>query len=570
MAYLGYARKSSEDNKERQAASLPDQIFVLEGIKKRENLQINDIYQESRSAHFPGRPIFNEMLKRIENGGANALIVWHENRLSRNPVDAGLVIYLMDRGYLLEVKTPTRTYKNTPSDKFMLQIELASSKKDSDDKAIVVKRGLEKKCRDGWRPGVAPQGYLNDKATESGFRRILVDSERLPFIRKIFELYRGGTQVDDIHRIAKDEWGYRTRQKKRSGGKPLSTSMIYKILGNPFYTGKFEYPEGSGQWHEGRHEPAIKDELFEDVQVMLGHKSQYKLKNHEWAYTSLIKCGFCGSSITAEEKWQCICAHCKLKFSLTKKNKEACPRCATRIDHMQNAKILHYIYYRCKRRKDVRCRQKGIRVDILEKQVDAELSSLEIPQSFVDWAIRQINIMNDDDRDIREKAIQSVSRTHSNARTSLDNLVKLKISPLNSDGSLLSDEKFREEKLKLEAEIKELEKQLNNVDQRMLEAADELNEKFSFAARSRQRYAKGDIKVKREILSRLGSHLILLDGMLHIESPLPFMAIKKMKKETPILQEMLAPKEQSLSTTKTDALYASAPSLLRGQESRLV
>jgi len=346
--------------------------------------------------------------------------------------------------------------------------------------------------------------------------------------------------------------------------------MIYKTLGNPFYTGRFEYPEGSGQWHEGKHEPAINDELFEEIQVILGHRSKYKLKNHEWAYTSLITCGFCRSSITAEEKWQCICRQCKLKFSLTKKNKEACPGCKTRIDQMKEPKILHYIYYRCKRKKDLRCRQKGIRLDFLEKQVDTELSSLEIPQSFVDWAVKQINTMNDGERDFREEAIQSVVRTQSDARTRLDNLVKLKISPSNSDGSMLSDEEYKKQKLELEAEIKGLGKQMGTIDERMLEAADEVNEKFTFAARARQRYADGDLKVKREILSKLGSHLILEDKTLRIESPLPFMVIKKMKSETPILQKMLAPDMQSLSTTKTDALYASVPTLLRGQESHLV
>jgi len=570
LHYFGYARKSSEDNKERQAASLPEQLYILEGLKSRHNLHVLEVLQESRSAHEKGRPIFESMVQRIESGEANAIVVWHPNRLARNMTDGGKIIDLFDLGKLLEVRTPSRTYRNSPDDKFILTLEFGLSKKDSDDKAIVVKRGLDKKCRDGWRPGVAPQGYLNDKATESGFRRILTDSERFPFIKRIFELFRNGTPVVDIHQIAKDEWGYRTAQKRRSGCAPLSISMIYKILGNAFYTGQFEYPEGSGQWFEGHHEPAISQELFNEVQVILGHRSRYKLKHNEFAYTALIKCGYCGSAITAEEKWQCICTHCKLKFSLTKKNKEVCPRCNTRIDQMKEPKILHYVYYRCTRRKDRSCRQRGLRVDLLEKQVDQELSSLEIPECFVDWAIRQINVMNDGERDFREETIQSVAKTHADARTRLDNLVKLKISPLNSDGSLLSDEQFREQKLTLEEEIKGLGKQLGNIDQRMLEVADEITEKFTFAARARKRYADGDLKIKREILSQLGSHLVLQDKTLRIDSPLPFMVIKKMKSEVPMLRNMIAPDKESVQTTKMDALYASIPALLRGQESHLV
>ncbi|MCX6793718.1 MAG: recombinase family protein [Candidatus Gottesmanbacteria bacterium] len=570
LKYIGYARKSSEDNKERQAASLPEQLYILEGLKSRHDLHVIEVLEESRSAHAKGRPIFESMINRIEEGEVNAIITWHPNRLARNMTDGGRIIDLFDMGKLLEVRTPSRTYHNTPEDKFMLTLEFGLSKKDSDDKAIVVKRGLDKKCRDGWRPGVAPQGYLNDKGTESGFRRILTDPKRLPFVQKMFELFRKGTPVTEIHRLAEKEWGYRTQQRKRSGGRPMSISNIYKILGNPFYTGRFEYPEGSGEWHEGRHEPAISDELFEEVQVILGHKSKYHLKNHEWAYTSLLKCGFCGSTITAEEKWQCICSTCKLKFSLTKKNEETCPQCKTRIDQMKEPKILHYIYDRCKRRKGIQCSQKGIRLDLFEKQIEAEILSLEIPQCFVDWAIRQINAMNDGERDFREEAIQSVTRTQSDARTRLDNLVKLKISPGNSDGSMLSDEQYKKEKLELEAEIKGLGKQMGSIDERMLQAADEINEKFNFAAHARERFAEPDLAVKREILSKLGSHLKLQDKTLRIESPLPFMVIKKMKSEAPILQELLAPDKQSLPITKTDAMFASVPSLLRGQEARLV
>ncbi len=568
LKYIGYVRKSSEDNKERQAASLPEQLHILEGLKSHHNLRVIEVLQESRSAHEKGRPIFESMITRIENGEANAIIVWHPNRLARNMTDGGKIIDLMDTKKLVEVRTPSRSYHNDdPGDLFMLTIEFGLSKKDSDDKAIVVRRGLEKKCRDGWRPGVAPQGYLNDKGTESGFRRILVDPERLPFIKRIFELFRDGTSVSEINHIAKDEWRYRTRQKKRLGGRPLSISMIYKILGNPFYTGKFEYPEGSEHWHVGSHEPAINKQLFEEVQVMLGHKSQYKLKHHAYAYTSLIKCGYCGSSITAEDKWQCICKHCKLKFSLTKKNKEICPGCQTRIDQMENPKILHYIYYRCTRRKDPSCRQRGLRVDLLEQQIDAELSSLEIPQSFVDWAIKQINVMNEGERNFRQETIQSVSKAHSDARKKLENLIKLKISPDNTNGDLLSDEQFKDQKLKLEAEIKGLGEQFGSIDQRMIEAIDEINRQFDFAACSRRRFAEGDIKTRREILTNLGSHLILLDKKLHLESPLPFLTIKKMKSDAPILQDLLAPGVESDRIRKMDAEFASIPSLLRGWES---
>ena len=92
LKYIGYVRKSSEDNKERQAASLPEQVYVLKGMESKDELNVIDILEESRTAHIPGRPFFNKLLQRIEGGEANAVLVWHENRLARNAYDAGQIV----------------------------------------------------------------------------------------------------------------------------------------------------------------------------------------------------------------------------------------------------------------------------------------------------------------------------------------------------------------------------------------------------------------------------------------------------------------------------------------------
>lgn len=567
LIYTKYERKSSEDNKERQAASLPEQEYALEVIKSRHNLYVANSIEESKSAHKPGREGFERMLALIERGESNAILTWHPNRLCRNMTDGGKILDLMDTGKLLEIRTPSRTYHNTPEDKFMLTLEFGISKKDSDDKSVVVKRGLEGKCRKGWRPGVAPQGYRNDKTSESGFRRILSDSDRLPHIKELFQLFLQGTPVKKLYFIARDEWGYRTAQRKRSGGGPLSISMIYKILTNKFYTGRFKYPEGSGAWYDGDYERAITEEDFNQIQLLLGKRGKYVLRHHEYAYTSLIKCGYCQSSITAEEKHQVICPNCKYKFSLTKQNRDRCTKCNISVTDMCNPRFLHYTYYRCTRKKDLKCKQRGVRLENLEKQIDQELSQIEIPQPFVDWAIKQLESMNEGEKKFREDTIVSIKNAHDQARARLDNLIRLKISPGNADSSLLTDEQFKSQKITLEQEIKGLESQLQTIDRRMLQVADDINETFNFAAVARRRFAEGDLKTKREIAMALGSHLTLTSRILRFEDHFPFVKIKEMKKEVPSMALALAPEEMSLTPAKMEAYWASIPSLLRGWES---
>ena len=67
MKYVIYARKSSE-NEDRQALSIESQIIEMKEIAKRENLDVVEIFQESKSAKEPGRPIFELMVNKFKKG----------------------------------------------------------------------------------------------------------------------------------------------------------------------------------------------------------------------------------------------------------------------------------------------------------------------------------------------------------------------------------------------------------------------------------------------------------------------------------------------------------------------
>lgn len=564
LRYFRYRRKSSEDNKERQAASLEDQAYVLDGIEARQHIKALEDFEESESAHTPGRTTFNEMLEKIEKKEGNAILTWHPNRICRNMIDGGKIIDLMDRGLLVEILTPSRAYQNTPMDKFMLTLEFGISKKDSDDKSIAVKRGLDKKNRDGWRPGVAPEGYLNDKGTESGFRRILTDPERFPFIVKIFNLFYAGTPVIEIHRIAKDEWHYRTRQKKRLGGKPLTISMIYWILTNPFYMGRYEYPKGSGNWHEGKHEKAVSEEIFNEIQVRLGRRSPYRINGQEFAFSAMMRCGICDSGVVAEQKWQVICRNCKVKFSLTKNNKDKCTGCGTLIADMENPTVLHYVYYRCGKKKNRLCLEKSIRVDRLEEQVDEKLGKLAIPDCFLEWAIEQIQTMGEQDHDLEKETVDAAQRAYQECKQKLQNLLQLKISPANSDGSLLSDNDYGAQKQALEQELKALEQQLGGSAEKQQEADEKTKKAVTFAIRAQQRFAIGDPKIKRDIFMGLGSHPKLQEKIVSFDSPKYLFKVEEMKKDIDEALIRVAPRNQVDLSIQTGAFFSSIPTVLRG------
>ncbi|HUE03656.1 MAG TPA: recombinase family protein, partial [Bryobacteraceae bacterium] len=93
--------------------------------------------------------------------------------------------------------------------------------------------------------------------------------------------------------------GFRTIKRKRSGGKVLSLSAVYRILNNPFYAGIITR---EGKTLPGKHDAIITLDDFDRVQKLFGRPMQPRSKTREFAFTGLVRCGACGLAVTAEQK----------------------------------------------------------------------------------------------------------------------------------------------------------------------------------------------------------------------------------------------------------------------------
>jgi len=234
-----YARKST-DSEDRQIRSIADQLAELRDLAKKENIEVVDILVEKQTAKKPGRPVFAEMLKRIEAGEAMGILAWHPDRLARNSVDGGQIIYLVDTGVIQELKFPTFWFDPTPQGKFMLSIAFGQSKYYIDNLSENIKRGHRQKLKNGLWPQMAPLGYLNNKET----KQIYVDKEKSPLIKKAFEAYSTGKYtLKEIRKII-NELGLKGRRDSL-----LSVSNFQYLLQNPFYYGLIRY---NGEYFEGK------------------------------------------------------------------------------------------------------------------------------------------------------------------------------------------------------------------------------------------------------------------------------------------------------------------------------
>ncbi|KKS56718.1 MAG: Recombinase [Candidatus Magasanikbacteria bacterium GW2011_GWA2_42_32] len=479
-----YARKST-DVDDKQALSIEAQLTELKAFAKKENLFISKIIIEKKTAKVPGRPLFNDMLNRIEKGEAEGILSWHPDRLARNSVDGGRIIYFLDTGKLSALKFPQFWYENTAQGKFMLNMAFGQSKYYIDSLSENVKRGLRQKVRNGIYPSLAPIGYINDVRK----KMIMVDRKRSIIVRGAFELYaKGNSGLWDISNFFASQGifssgGKHLNGKVCEGNKPFKLDRITFILSNPFYYGHFRYGK---EVFEGKHPPIITKNLFDQVQAILKMRSrpQYSPKNDPEALCGLIRCANCGMGITAEYK----------------------------IKKQKNGNEHHYTYYHCTRKnKAIKCSESCIREEVLDGQLSSLIENFSLPE---DWAQRMFTMLEKDEKDGAHFSAVFVQESKEKTGVLSQKLQRLLDSYLEQD---IEREVYLKKKAELMSEKKSLEERIITLEQQKTGWIEPLRE-WVKEAQTGVKIARGyDLISKKVIAKKLfGSNLLLSSQNLRL------------------------------------------------------
>ncbi len=351
--YFLYARKSTEED-DQQIMSIEAQLFELREYARKENLEVLEEFTESKSAKTPGREKFNELITKIEAMDEVGILTWHPDRLARNSVDGGKIIYLVDTKKIVALKFPTFWFEPTPQGKFMLQVAFGQSKYYSDNLVENINRGFRQKIRRGEWPTLAPFGYVNNSKTRT--------IEPHPFLAKVvvkaFEQFATGNYTYESLALYLQELGVETKNRT-----PLSKHSIGKMLMNKTYLG---FTKHKGEYFQGNFPAIISPFLFESVQTVLKRKTK-KRKNkpqNNFPLTGLLNCGECGCAITA--CW------------ITGKSGGI------------------YRYYRCTKKKG-KCSQGTLQEKYLVEQIKDKLSTILIPDYWTDKMFEQVEVWEKED-----------------------------------------------------------------------------------------------------------------------------------------------------------------------------
>lgn len=224
----------------------------------------------------------------------------------------------------------------------MLSIAFGQSKYFVDNLRENIKRGQRQKLRRGEWPGVAPPGYLNDRAKKT----IIVNDQTAPLVRNVFELYVTGEHTfQDLADIANAR-----SLRNRSDGR-LSLSTIQRMLSNPFYCGLFRW---NGELYPAAHKPIISKRLFDECQAVMARRGKPQSKQlYSFTFRKLMTCGSCGATITAE---------------------------------MQKG----HAYYRCTKKKGLCVERRYLREEALVEQVKGIYYSMALPDDWIDNMLVQL------------------------------------------------------------------------------------------------------------------------------------------------------------------------------------
>jgi site-specific DNA recombinase len=287
-----YAAKSTEDIH----GSIPTQLDDGRKLAEQEGLEVVGEYSDEAASAYKGDrgPELAAALEHAERVGAS-LIVQHSDRLARGDGKqarhlAELFFFANRVGVVLRSVQDDSTFQNP-----VLAVVMGErNMEDSRRKSLAVKAGMERRRKRGlYNGGYTPYGYLHQR-NEDDERVLVIDEERAPWVRYIFDRYLAGRSYVEIAEELEAQGA-----PPPKGGSLWAHFTIRKILFNPVYTGLIR---GGGELIEGIHEAIIDRETWAKTAALLKAKARTYKRGRPSAGKHLfrkgfLKCGICGEDM---------------------------------------------------------------------------------------------------------------------------------------------------------------------------------------------------------------------------------------------------------------------------------
>jgi site-specific DNA recombinase len=246
------------------------------------------------------RPALERLLRDVESGLVDIIVVQRLDRLSRSLLDFTKLVQHLEKLDVGFVSTTQHFDTSSSMGKFTLNILMSFAEF---ERAMVSDRTRDKmiaaKRKGRWIGGKPPLGY--DVHPDGG--RLVVNENEAERVRSIFELYRDlGSLTQTLDALRQRGWktkSWETRTGAYHDGSEWTATSLRNLLANPLYVGKVRC---RGKIHPGKHDAILDRPLWDAVQRTLernGNDGGRKTKNrHGRLLRGLIHCAACGATMS--------------------------------------------------------------------------------------------------------------------------------------------------------------------------------------------------------------------------------------------------------------------------------
>ncbi|EKS32133.1 recombinase family protein [Afipia clevelandensis] len=265
-----YTRKSTEHGLELEFNSLDAQREACEAyIKSQASLGWKVITQPYDDPAFSGgnleRPALKQLLKDIDAGKVDVVVVYKIDRLTRSLADFAKLVEAFDARSISFVAVTQQFNTTTSMGRLTLNVLLSFAQFERELSSERVRDKVAASRRKGkWTGGTVPLGY------EARDKKLVINSTEAETVRTIFrryvELQSFGRLVADLDKRGIVTKRRNTKVKKFNGGIPFTYGPLAHFLKNRIYIGETGH---GGKWYPGEHKAIIDRKTFNKVQELL-------------------------------------------------------------------------------------------------------------------------------------------------------------------------------------------------------------------------------------------------------------------------------------------------------------
>lgn len=294
--YVIYLRKSTKSD-EQQKDSIEEQenrcveFAIKNGLNIRDaDGQIRKVVEIESARTSDKRPHFSKMLRDIKAEKYNSIIAWAPDRLARNMKEAGLIMDMVKKGILYDLKFPEFPFQRDGQSMLFLGIAFISAENYSESLSKTTKRGIDDKVKVG-------RGMRADEVfgyVLTGNKRYRPEEPNFSFIKQAFQFVIEGKSLREIAEMGNGLNLSRGKKKYNLDEKRLS-----QILKKPIYAGIWVRGDNivfmSDQ--DPSFEPCVSEKDFLKVREILKDKNTFTKGKRKRVFPlrDIVYCNNCGS-----------------------------------------------------------------------------------------------------------------------------------------------------------------------------------------------------------------------------------------------------------------------------------